>query len=137
MGKYKNCIINISIFLVMIYIIVIFKKNGENMNIQQASLPPVTLCSVSTRWYAIMSTAELCFLSSFFRKEQATFEKVFVSFVCDRGTGSYVRFLAPLPFTLIQIYTHEERKLLEEMKIVFLYFKHYKLNYIKWKSKIL
>ena len=72
-----------------------------------------------------MSTAELCFLSSFFRKELATFEKVFVSFVCDRGTGSYVRFLAPLPFTLIQIYTHEERKLLEEMKIVFLYFKHY------------
>jgi len=72
-----------------------------------------------------MSTAELCFLSSFFRKELATFEKVCVSFVCDRGTGSYVRFLAPLPFTLIQIYTHEERKLLEEMKSVFLYFKHY------------
>ena len=50
---------------------------------------------------------------------------MFVSFVCDRGIGSYVRFFGPLPFTLIQIYTHGERKLKEEIQIVFLYFRHY------------
>ncbi len=72
-----------------------------------------------------MSTAELCFLSSFFRKELATFEKVFVNSVCDRETGSYVRFFGLLPLTSIQICTHGERKLLEEIKSVFLNFKHY------------
>jgi len=72
-----------------------------------------------------MSTAELCFLSSFFRKELATFEKVSVNYVCDRETGSYVRFFGLLPLTSIQICTHGERKLLEEIKSVFLYFKHY------------